>query len=686
MHRRAITLLILLMITQIVVGQEFDEARATRDTARLRLCYEIADTSNNVDTVAKYASEGIMLFSNGDSIMLADLYKYYGWAQNYSEKYDAAITLYQKAIAIYEKMSEYRPMCICYINMSQCYNGLNDNRNAWKCLYNSLKMAQKSGDTSTISNCYNEITCMYLENNMFVQAIETAHKSLRLSRQTGNYGEMGNSASLLSLAYSDDDSSSIKAAIEWGQRAEGYIGMLDTLDTYYGARLSETYGSLIELYISYYELTGSKKYVDSAAHYYDKLIKLADIIEIPDHDFVITTKKILIKYATQDYKGALLELDAAQKQSKEKGYTYYNKTIYKFYYKTYQKLGDYHNALKYQTLYKEVVMKKINAQATAEAAAFDARTSVEQEHEQIDYEKKMADAEIESNRRHYKNTATAVGIGIAAISIIILVSILMLRNARKTNENLSRHREEIKAQNEMILNEKEVLADKHKKILQSMTYARRIQMATMSSDQELKAVFPSALTCYRPREIVSGDWYWATSLGRKKILAIGGSARHGVPGALVAMMTLNALRDTIGQLSPMSSVSPTAILRTVKSKLPQIALSNNAGVSLCIFLRSGIRFAGINQNAMLIRNGQPIVMLGNQPDDTHYATENGDFVLAYSASTKRELLTITDDPETYCANLSRLSYLELKQAFDNVFESHRQSEDISAVAIQIFQS
>ncbi|MBQ5549494.1 MAG: hypothetical protein IIT32_00380, partial [Bacteroidales bacterium] len=241
-------------------------------------------------------------------------------------------------------------------------------------------------------------------------------------------------------------------------------------------------------------------------------------------------------------------------------------------------------------------------------------------------------------------------------------------------------------QNEMILNEKEVLADKHKKILQSMTYARRIQMATMSSDQELKAVFPSALTCYRPREIVSGDWYWATSLGRKKILAIGGSARHGVPGALVAMMTLNALRDTIGQLSPMSSVSPTAILRTVKSKLPQIALSNNAGVSLCIFLRSGIRFAGINQNAMLIRNGQPIVMLGNQPDDTHYATENGDFVLAYSASTKRELLTITDDPETYCANLSRLSYIELKQAFDNVFESHRQSEDISAVAIQIFQS
>ena len=49
------------MTTQIVVGQDVDEARALSKEERLRLCYEIADTSNNVDTVAKYAREGIML-------------------------------------------------------------------------------------------------------------------------------------------------------------------------------------------------------------------------------------------------------------------------------------------------------------------------------------------------------------------------------------------------------------------------------------------------------------------------------------------------------------------------------------------------------------------------------------------------------------------------------------------------
>jgi len=686
MHRSAITLLILILMAQMAVAQDVNEARAKRDTARLRLCYEIADTSNNVDTVAKYASEGIMLFSGGDSTVLARLYQFYGWAQIYSEKYDAAITLYQKAIAIYERIPHYLQLCKCYVNLSQCYAGLNDNPNTWKSLYNSLKMAQKSGDTASICGCYNEITNMYLQNNMLVQAIETAHKSLRLSRQNNHYGEMGNSASVLSSAYNDDDTSSMKAAIEWGRRAVEYLGMLDSIDVFYGATLSDAYGILIELYTSYYELTGCKKYVDSVALYCEKFVKFTSEMEIPDADVMYRINRIQLKYVKQDYKGALSELITAQKQLKEKGYTYYDKLITKFFYKTYQKLGDYHNALKYHELYKGIQLKKINAQATAEAAAFDASTSVEQEYEQLDYGKNMSEAEIDSYRRHSKNTVTAISIGIAAISIIIIVSILMLRHARKTNEKLSRHSEEIKAQNEMILDEKEILADKHKKILQSMTYARRIQMATMSSDQELKAVFPNAMTCYRPRELVSGDWYWASSLGRKKILAVGGSARHGVPGALVAMITLNALRDTVGQLSPMSSVSPSAILRTVRAKLPQTALSNDAGVSLCIFVRNGIRYAGINQNAMLIKKGQPIVMLGNQPEDTHYATEDGDFVLAYSASTKRELLTMTNEPEKFCASISRLSPEEFKEAFDNVFESHQQSEDITAVTIQISQS
>jgi hypothetical protein len=188
---------------------------------------------------------------------------------------------------------------------------------------------------------------------------------------------------------------------------------------------------------------------------------------------------------------------------------------------------------------------------------------------------------------------------------------------------------------------------------------------------------------YRPRELVSGDWYWAAGIGRKKILAVGGSARHGVPGALVAMITLNTLKDTMGQLSPMSPVSPVAILRTVQSKLPTAALSNDAGVSLCVFVRNRIKFASINQNAMLIKDGQPIVMKGNQTDDTNYDIHDGDFVIAYSASTRREMLSITQQTDNFCIKLSTMQPAEQRKTIDDILAKRRQSEDVTAVSVRI---
>lgn len=686
MHRLATTLLTLFLTMQMAVSQTVDHHRTTPDTARLRLCYEIADESNEVDTVAKYALMGIQIFSGGDSIILARLHQYYGWSQSYNENYDEAITHYKKAVQIYERHGEYKQMSICYNNLSICYNSINDYPNIWKSLYNGLKSANLSHDTSAICNCYNEITSMYIDNNMFVQAQETAFKSLRLGRMTQNFGEMGNAAALLSQIFNEDDSASIKAAIQWSLRAEKYIAMMDGPDSYYYARMTDTYGNLITLYTSLYELTGKSLYADYAAHYYDKLVNYIGNNDIPDADLWILVNSIQVKYSQEDYDGAMSDLRKAQKETQEKGYTYYNKLIYEYFYKIYHRRGDYHNALKYLNLYKEINRSKINAQAAMEAAAFDALTSVEQESEFLLNEQKMADAELASARRHYTKTATAVGIGIAAVSTIIIIIFLMLHNARKTNDELSRHSQEIKTQNAMILNEKEILANKHKKILQSMTYARRIQMATLCSDTQLLTVFPTSMTYYRPRELVSGDWYWASSIGRKKLLAVGGSARHGVPGALVCMMTLNALKDTIGQLSAMSSVSPSAILRTMQAKLPQAAQSYEAGVSICLFVRSGIRFAGIHQNAMLITEGQPVVMHGDKPNDTYYPTEDGDYVVVYSASTKRELLNITDRPEEFCAKMSLLSPEEQRKTIDNVFLSHRQSEDITAVTVKITQS
>ena len=267
--------------------------------------------------------------------------------------------------------------------------------------------------------------------------------------------------------------------------------------------------------------------------------------------------------------------------------------------------------------------------------------------------------------------------------VFVFFILRMLRNIRKVNAILLSHNEEIKAQNEEIDTEKVKIADINSKIRQSMRYARRIQMATVSSEAEIEEVFPNALVYYKPCEIVSGDWYWTARLGSKRLLALGGSAKNGVPGALVSMLTVNALKDTVGQLSAMSAVSPTAILRTVQSKLPMVARNNAAGLSLCVFGRGSVRFAGVNQNAILVKNGNAVVMHGDQPGDQFNTVTEGDVVMLYSASAKRELLSRTTAPETFCAVLSQKTVVEQKGTIEEMVAQKEQNEDVTVVSIII---
>ncbi|MBQ5574773.1 MAG: hypothetical protein IIT37_01855 [Bacteroidales bacterium] len=76
-------------------------AAATSDTARLRLCWEIAAEGDNVDTVLRYAQIGVPLCSDGDSSTLAGLYGCQGWAYSYKEKFDSSIECYKKAVQIF---------------------------------------------------------------------------------------------------------------------------------------------------------------------------------------------------------------------------------------------------------------------------------------------------------------------------------------------------------------------------------------------------------------------------------------------------------------------------------------------------------------------------------------------------------------------------------------------------------
>src|SRR5690606_38803797 len=90
---------------------------------------------------------------------------------------------------------------------------------------------------------------------------------------------------------------------------------------------------------------------------------------------------------------------------------------------------------------------------------------------------------------------------------------------------------------------KDELEEKNKDITDSITYARRIQQAILPQEDILAEHFPNSFIHYRPRDIVSGDFYWFRRFGTKFIVACADCTGHGVPGAFMSMIGSMLLRE-----------------------------------------------------------------------------------------------------------------------------------------------
>ena len=658
-------------------------AAATSDTARMRLCMDIGLKCDYPDTVIKYSNIGIPLYDGSNPRILARLYSNLGWAYSFQERHEDAVASYNKAIDLSKEIGDAEYFVTSLVNLSHCYLESNNYHEMWLSIYEALRAAQQYRDTGNICYCYYSIAVFYSELNMKQQGIEAAEKGFAVAEQAQDKEEMGSMAGIMCNLFSEEaDAKSCRESIEWGRRSVEYLSAVDG-DVFYIAMRKDAYRGLAKSFLYLAGIEDNSAFADSACHYIAEIDRLRSVLVEDDAWIDNQINKALVRYVRRDYNGALKIYLETLNFVKDVELEAFNLYIYEGLSKTYDKLGDYRNAFKYYELYRAEKDKKTGTRAMVETAAFEVKSQVELEQEEADYEKRNAERELEEKRSHFVRMMIVSAAGFVALLVFLVMLWRMLQETRKGNAALLSHNEEIKTQNEELNIEKAKIEGINDKIRQSMRYARRIQVATVSSDVEIVDAFPNAMVYYKPCEIVSGDWYWASRLGSKRILALGGSAKHGVPGALVSMMTVNALKDTVGQLSAMSVVSPTAILRTVQSKLPEAARNNAAGLSLCVFGRGSVRFAGVNQNAMLIKNGNPIIMRGDKPGDLFNTVTESDVVMLYSASTKRELLDRDIKPEALCSYLSQQSPVGQKGAIEELVSQRAQKEDITVVSIII---
>ena len=146
------------------------------------------------------------------------------------------------------------------------------------------------------------------------------------------------------------------------------------------------------------------------------------------------------------------------------------------------------------------------------------------------------------------NTHQTINYFIFAILAFLVLVFFIIRsnNLRKqANSALRQQKEIIELQKVEVEIQKHLVEEKQKEIIESISYAKRLQEAILPPREYINAFVPNNFIIYQPKDIVAGDFYWAEKMDHLFFIAAADSTGHGVPGAMVSVVCSNALNRTI---------------------------------------------------------------------------------------------------------------------------------------------
>ncbi|MGB1319012.1 MAG: PP2C family protein-serine/threonine phosphatase, partial [Flavobacteriales bacterium] len=129
--------------------------------------------------------------------------------------------------------------------------------------------------------------------------------------------------------------------------------------------------------------------------------------------------------------------------------------------------------------------------------------------------------------------------------VIGLMSIALFFVLFRSYRRKERDNNLLEEQNRHISEQKEVIEEKNKHITDSITYAKNLQTAILPKDEMFAKHFSDFHILYRPKDIVSGDFYWMETVGGTIFLAAADCTGHGVPGAMVSMVGFQGLNKAV---------------------------------------------------------------------------------------------------------------------------------------------
>lgn len=339
------------------------------------------------------------------------------------------------------------------------------------------------------------------------------------------------------------------------------------------------------LFGSYFQIISE---LDSAEFHFRKqyhsAVKNKDIYT--ENSSLIGIGEVLV--TKKNYLSALHFYRLAEKISKTNNYEIELLKIYGDKTAIFDSIGNYQSAYEqsaqHQKLQEEITDKELENQLGELKTKYE---SQKYEQEATLSKALLAKAEILNKSNEYKSSIILI------FSIIIMAILLLYIYVKKvSHKKLSK--------------QKIFIENQQSKILTSINYAKKIQDSILKDETEVSKIFPSSFVYFKPKAIVSGDFYWMKEFKGIKVVATVDCIGHGVPGAFMSLIANNLLEKYV---QPKHLENPGNILTKIhqhlisESKLNPDQQGMDMSISVINEKEGTLSFAGARNSAFIYNSG-----------------------------------------------------------------------------------
>lgn len=445
-------------------------------------------------------------------------------------------------VDIYKKLGKEKDLAQTYNQIANTYLLKHDNTSALNYYQQSLKIKEKIGDKEGSSNTLANIGLIYQALNNFESAIKYISKAADIKKEINDV--IGYTKCLINLPMSYNRIGQYQKSLESLTQA---LRISDSIADPY--LKSAVLGNLSETYMYL------KDYKNAEPAIFECLKIREELADSNDICFTYIT--IAGMYGEQGNFSEAIRYALKAKVIAEKfNWSDIRYDAYDALATSYYETGNYKLSADYYFKLKNVGDSIYNEQNANSINEMEAK-----------YQAEKKDAELKLNAEKMKNQQLEIQsynsqrlLFLCALVLAVLVIVFVYRGYRQKNKaNII-----ISEQKNKVEEQRKMLEVKNQEVTDSLFYARRIQRALLTSENFIKKFVPECFVFYKPKDIVSGDFYWASYKEGKFLLMTADCTGHGVPGAFMSLLGMNLLNEIVNEKG---IVSPDEVLNKLRKEI-----------------------------------------------------------------------------------------------------------------------